>query len=166
MIFSKNLCHCSFAFESFQGTPVIDIKPYIPSYDSPLKTQQHPADSPLRSREEPEGEEEQDDDTTAVVQCETEAVNDVKVPNWVSNKNLLKVIFSDNALRQIQELRVNQKSIKEILEHDPRSVYVREKYLSQIYNFQVDGNQVICKFDDKLGTVTVSQIRKLLSMTE
>jgi mRNA-degrading endonuclease RelE of RelBE toxin-antitoxin system len=139
---------------------VIDIKPYIPSYDSPQKTEEL-ANTSMRSREEPEGEEEQEEDAAAKVQPD-----DVKVPDWISSKNLLKVIFTENALRQIQELRVNQKSIKEILENDPRSVYVREKYLSQIYNFQVDGNNVICKFDDKLGTVTVSQIRKLQNMTE
>lgn len=145
-------------------TPVIDIKPYIPSYDSPQKTQESPANTSLRSREEPEGEEEPDEDSAHAVT--PNADSHVKVPNWVSNKALLQVIFSENALHQISELAVNQKSIQEILEHDPRSVYVREKYLSQIYNFQVDGNNVICKFDDKLGTVTVLQIRKLQTMTE
>lgn len=149
------------------STPVIDIKPYIPNYDSPQKAQNDSVNNSMRSREEPEGEEEHENGSAqaaSLPQPETE--NQVKVPNWVSDNNLLKVIFSDNALHQIQELRVNKKSIQEILENDPRSVYVREKYLSQIYNFQVDGNQVICKFDDKNGTVTVLQVRKLQSMTE
>lgn len=149
------------------STPVIDIKPYIPSYDNPQKAQNDSANNSMRSREEPEGEEEHENDSAQAASLpKPETENQVKVPNWVSDNNLLKVIFSDNALHQIQELRVNKKSIQEILENDPRSVYVREKYLSQIYNFQVDGNQVICKFDDKNGTVTVLQVRKLQSMTE
>lgn len=149
------------------GTPVIDIKPYIPSYDSTLKQQDDQASSLLRPREEPEGEEEHNDDVAgAAFWSNPQAANgDVKVPFWISIQSLLKVIFSDNALLQIQELAVNQNLIREILENDPRSVYVREKYLSQIYNFQVDGHNVICKFDDKSRTVTVLQVRKLLNMT-
>lgn len=146
------------------STPVIDIKPYIPSYDSPQNINDSQTVAAFRSREEPEGEEEHVED--AAVAASPSATAHVKVPTWVSDSNLLKVIFSENALQQIQELRVNKKSIQEILENDPRSVYVREKYLSQIYNFQVDGNQVICKFDDKQATVTVLQVRKLPNMNE
>jgi tRNA (adenine37-N6)-methyltransferase len=148
-------------------TPVIDIKPYIPIYDSPHKTVDLGSSGPstptntMKSREEPEGEEDE-----LIAQALPKKPEPVKVPDWISNGKLLKVIFSDNALQQIQELSVNRKSIEEILENDPRSVYVREKYLSQIYNFQVDGNNVMCKFDDKLKTVSVLQIRKLQSLTE
>lgn len=143
-------------------TPVIDIKPYIPSYDSPQKATELPitAKNISRSREEPEGEEEHDENSAHALQ----PTDDVKVPDWVSNKKLLTVVFSDNAINQLKELKVNQKSIEEILASDPRSVYVREKYLSQIYNFQVSDNNVICKFDDKLGIVNVLQIRKLQIM--
>lgn len=153
-------------------TPVIDIKPYIPSYDSPQKLQDMNMSSPTnvsRSyRGEPEGEEEEEAEaaSSSSVEPKTKTETDVKVPNWVSNKNLLKVIFSDNAIEQIAQLGVNQTSIEKILENDPRSVYVREKYLSQIYNFQLSGNNVICKFDDKQRTVNVLQIRKLLNMTQ
>ena len=162
----------------FQGSdmvdesPVIDIKPYIPSYDNPQKPLQDvTVSSPTnasRSRGEPEGEEEVEAAVSIQSNPENEAniTTEVKVPNWVSNKNLLQVIFSDNALQQITELGVNKTSIQAILEHDPRSVYVREKYLSQIYNFQLSGNNVICKFDDKQGAVNVLQIRKLLNMSE
>lgn len=149
-------------------TPVLDIKPYIPSYDSPQKVLEASAATTnqtnriSKSREEPEGEEEPHKNASQAPQ----PADDVKVPNWVSNKNLLTVVFSDNALDQIQELGVNRKTIEEILANDPRSVYVREKYLSQIYNFQVAGNNVMCKFDDKLRTVNVLQIRKLQSMKE
>lgn len=147
------------------ATPVLDIKPYIPAYDSPQKQLEVCLGTPTRdrSREDPEGEEDIDELANGI---QTQQVDDVKVPNWVSNKKLLTVIFSENAINQISELGVNKKMIQEILENDPRSVYVREKYLSQIYNFQLSGNNVICKFDDKLGTVNVLQIRKLLNMAD
>lgn len=146
-------------------TPVIDIKPYIPCYDSPHRPHEANISSPTntsRTRGEPEGEE----DEVEALACAVQPKPEVKVPDWVTSKKLLKVIFTENAQQQILELGVNQKSIQEILENDPRSVYVREKYLSQIYNFQLSGNNVICKFDDKQGTVSVLQIRKLLSMNE
>lgn len=161
-----------FGSDMVDETPVIDIKPYIPTYDSPQKAFDVVGSSPstptntMRSREEPEGEEEHDEDLAQAIQPEPEIPPNIKVPAWICNTNLLKVIFSDNALHQIRELSVNKKSIEEILENDPRSVYVREKYLSQIYNFQVDGNNVMCKFDDKLRNVTVLQIRNIQSMNE
>ena len=152
-------------------TPVIDIKPYIPSYDSPFKSLDVGSSGPstptnsIKSREDPEGEE--DENEAQAISVKVDTLADVKVPDWIiNNDRLLKVIFSENAMQQVIELSVNRKSIEEILENDPRSVYVREKYLSQIYNFQVDGNNVMCKFDDKLKTVTVLQIRKLQSLSE
>lgn len=143
-------------------TPVLDIKPYIPSYDSPQKPNEPrtEANTP-RPREEPEGEE--DESAEGAQALPTEAV---KVPEWVNNQKVLTVNFSDNALSQIKELGINRTSIQEILENDPRSVYVREKYLSQIYNFQLQGNNVICKFDDKQGTVNVLQVRMLVNLKE
>ncbi|KAG5677321.1 hypothetical protein PVAND_007090 [Polypedilum vanderplanki] len=152
-------------------TPVLDIKPYIPSYDSPQKNISlcgSPSNTPIKTREEPEGEEEHSEDNQAatVNNVVHNDESDVKVPKWVDDSRNLKVIFSDNALQQIKALNVNQKSIEEILQSDPRSVYVREKYLSQIYSFQIDGKNVICRFDDKSETVTVLQVRNLMDMSD
>jgi tRNA-Thr(GGU) m(6)t(6)A37 methyltransferase TsaA len=160
--------------DMLDSTPVLDIKPFIPSYDSPQKAVSlcdSPSCTPIKTREEPEGEEEHDQATAAnyVVQNDDDddsSSSDVKVPKWVSDSRNLKVIFSDNAVQQIQALGVNQKSIEEILQSDPRSVYVREKYLSQIYSFQIDGKNVICRFDDKSETVTVLQVRNLMEMSD
>lgn len=146
-------------------TPVLDIKPYIPNYDSPQKPIESSVEaSTPRSREEPEGEEEEPGEAAQVPSVQSDSA--VKVPEWVSSKKALTVNFTDNALSQIKELGVNQNSIQEILQGDPRSVYVREKYLSQIYNFQVAGKNVICKFDDKQGTVSVLQVRLLMNLNE
>lgn len=43
---------------------------------------------------------------------------------------------------------------------DPRSVYIRTKYGSQIFTFQLGEVAVTCKFDDPNATVTIVRIRK------
>lgn len=53
-----------------------------------------------------------------------------------------------------------QENIVEILKNDPRSVYLKTRYGSQIFTFQLGEVTVTCKFDDANGVVTVVQIRK------
>lgn len=48
----------------------------------------------------------------------------------------------------------------EILRNDPRSVYLKTRYGSQIFTFQLGEVTVTCKFNDSNGIVTVVQIRK------
>lgn len=54
----------------------------------------------------------------------------------------------------------------DILKADPRSVYLRTKYGSQIYTFQLGENTVTCKFDDQQSTVNVLKIRKLVNLSD
>lgn len=83
----------------------------------------------------------------------------VKVPSWVQAPPRLKVVFNERAESQIQSLNVQKQCIIDILEADPRSVYLRTKYNSQIFTFQLSEVTVTCKFDDKNSLVTVLQIR-------
>lgn len=53
-----------------------------------------------------------------------------------------------------------QTKIIDILKNDPRSVYLKTRYGSQIFTFQLGQVTVTCKFDDTNGIVTVVQIRK------
>lgn len=162
--------------DMLDSTPVLDIKPYIPDYDFPKKKPDAAAsfsspNTPVKTREEPEGEEDQLDDDANAISLQNASMIDeehdeIKVPSWISDSKTLDVLFSENSLRQIQEVNINRKSIEEILKQDPRSVYVREKYLSQIYSFQIDGKNVICRFDDKLHTVTVLQIRNIMDLSD
>lgn len=48
----------------------------------------------------------------------------------------------------------------DVLKNDPRSVYLKTRYGSQIFTFQLGEVTVTCKFDDANGVVTVVQIRK------
>lgn len=157
--------------DMLDSTPVLDIKPYIPEYDYPKKRSANSSpNTPIKSREEPEGEEDHIDDDANAISLQSTSLEDddeIKVPSWITTtSNTLEVIFSENSLQQIREMNINQKSIEEILKQDPRSVYVREKYLSQIYSFQIDGKNVICRFDDKNRTVTVLQIRNIMEMND
>lgn len=84
----------------------------------------------------------------------------VRVPNWVVAGHRLTVCFNEHAEAQLLELQVHKQCIVDILEADPRSVYLRTKYGSQIFTFQLSEVTVTCKFDDKAGTVTVVQVRR------
>nr|XP_036213677.1 uncharacterized protein LOC106620976 isoform X1 [Bactrocera oleae] len=189
-----------FGTDMVDGTPLLDIKPFIPFYDSPAL----PMDSgrisvgPLEtldfydSRQEPDGEESElellaagatggsnssSDDTVGgsggsgvgnyhsstppnIVNHISPPLSAVKVPNWVAGSHRLKVCFNERAETQLQELQVNRQCIIDILETDPRSVYLRTKYGSQIFTFQLSEVTVTCKFDDKAAMVTVVQIRR------
>uniref|UniRef100_A0A8D8I937 tRNA (Adenine(37)-N6)-methyltransferase n=1 Tax=Culex pipiens TaxID=7175 RepID=A0A8D8I937_CULPI len=142
------------------GTPVLDIKPYIPQYDIPAKIDQQQFFS---SREAPDGEEEL---AEAGPSTSSKTTSNVTVPNWIANGSTLNVLFNENASNQIEQLGIEQRSIVDILKADPRSVYLRTKYGSQIYTFQLGENTVTCKFDDQQSTVNVLQIRKLVNLSD
>ncbi|KAL1380154.1 hypothetical protein pipiens_014411, partial [Culex pipiens pipiens] len=101
------------------GTPVLDIKPYIPQYDIPAKIDQQQFFS---SREAPDGEEEL---AEAGPSTSSKTPSNVTVPNWIANGSTLNVLFNENASNQIEQLGIEQRSIVDILKADPRSVYLR-----------------------------------------
>ncbi|XP_067633914.1 tRNA (adenine(37)-N6)-methyltransferase [Eurosta solidaginis] len=190
-----------FGTDMVDGTPLLDIKPYIPFYDAPAKPLESGRISvgPLEtydfydSRQEPDGEESElemlaagatggsnssSDDTGLgavgighsnnhisstppnIVNHATAPASAVRVPNWVAGSQRLKVCFNERAESQLKELQVHRQCIIDILEADPRSVYLRTKYGSQIFTFQLSEVTVTCKFDDKAAMVTVVQIRR------
>uniref|UniRef100_T1PIS1 TsaA-like domain-containing protein n=1 Tax=Musca domestica TaxID=7370 RepID=T1PIS1_MUSDO len=165
-----------FGTDMVDGTPILDIKPYIPFYDSPITDSGHISTGPgepttsdfYNFRQEPDGEESEMEMMGAASLAQT-PVNfsnhytpppqAVKVPSWVTAAHRLIVTFNDRAEAQLQSLRIQKQCIIDILEADPRSVYLRTKYNSQIFTFQLSEVTVTCKFDDKNSTVTVLQIR-------
>ncbi|XP_033254250.1 tRNA (adenine(37)-N6)-methyltransferase-like isoform X2 [Drosophila miranda] len=164
-----------FGTDMVDGTPVLDIKPYIPYYDAPAlsidsgRASAGPNETSMDfydSRQEPDGEE----SDLELYGAAGYAVNSsdailpppsaVRVPNWVVASHRLSVCFNEHAEAQLKELQVEKQCIVEILEADPRSVYLRTKYGSQIFTFQLSEVTVTCKFDDKAATVTVVQVRR------
>ncbi|XP_017839422.1 tRNA (adenine(37)-N6)-methyltransferase [Drosophila busckii] len=170
------------------GTPVLDIKPYIPYYDAPVLNEDTAHTSVVShetsadfydSRQEPDGEESDlelygavgytaGNAAAAAELCSNPDLQSpppplpsaVRVPNWVTASHRLSVCFNEHAETQLQELQVQKQCIVDILEADPRSVYLRTKYGSQIFTFQLSEVTVTCKFDDKAATVTVVQVRR------
>ncbi|BFG03512.1 tRNA (adenine(37)-N6)-methyltransferase [Drosophila madeirensis] len=166
-----------FGTDMVDGTPVLDIKPYIPYYDAPAlsidsgRASAVPNETSLDfydSRQEPDGEESDLELYGAAGYAGNNMSSDailpppsaVRVPNWVVASNRLSVCFNEHAEAQLKELQVEKQCIVEILEADPRSVYLRTKYGSQIFTFQLSEVTVTCKFDDKAATVTVVQVRR------
>ncbi|XP_063994194.1 tRNA (adenine(37)-N6)-methyltransferase [Diachasmimorpha longicaudata] len=91
---------------------------------------------------------------------------DVRVPDWISQSGSrsLSVMFNDRALRQLNEI-VNDKieeqkrAIENVLQEDPRSVYLRQRWANQFYTFLIHDLHISCRFDDSKGIVTVFQVR-------
>ncbi|EDW58773.2 tRNA (adenine(37)-N6)-methyltransferase [Drosophila virilis] len=174
-----------FGTDMVDGTPVLDIKPYIPYYDAPAlsvdpgRTSAMPNENSADfydSRQEPDGEESDLElygaagYTASTIHADGLGIQPtpsapplpsaVRVPNWVVAGHRLTVCFNEHAEAQLLELQVHKQCIVDILEADPRSVYLRTKYGSQIFTFQLSEVTVTCKFDDKAGTVTVVQVRR------
>lgn len=98
-------------------TPVLDIKPYIPHYDSPMPLENADNNSEISfigSREAGDGEETVDESLLGGVASNSQsnvlASPTVKVPQWVLKKSQMIVNFSETALIQIQQLGVHQVS--------------------------------------------------------
>eukprot|EP00094_Tigriopus_californicus_P002857 TCALIF_02755-PA protein Name:"Similar to Nap1 Nef-associated protein 1 (Rattus norvegicus)" AED:0.02 eAED:0.02 QI:0/0/0/0.5/1/1/2/0/320 len=129
-----------------QDTPVLDIKPYIPDYDSPWKAESH-GDTKVRT---PKWINNPNDD--------------------------LSVIFSPTAAQQLANLEgdldlrklkgpgdLNQ-AIVEVLRADPRSVYRQERCQDQIYHMTVDhGVHVSAWFDQDNREVMVLKVKKTVT---
>lgn len=132
-------------------TPILDIKPYIPTYDS--------VDS--RSEMKPEC------DNSHPYEAQT------AIADWVGMKSTLKVVFTKRASEQLQQLRhaaenepfcLNiEKSIAEILCEDPRSVYRKTKCEDRLYYFSINNIHVTVWFDESTSPTTAEVLRIRLS---
>lgn len=106
----------------------------------------------------------------------------VRVPRWITEPVLsqLTVTFKEKARSDLETIKQNQTTssndiddkedlescIVRILQEDPRSVYVRERYSNQFYTFLIGKYHVSCKFDDCNHCVQVYKITKADSLTE
>lgn len=144
--------------DMLDGTPVLDIKPYIPQYDEPNSFLNSSFD--YTKREEPDGQETLENNIISTTANDKKVATPIKVANWVLNSSKLQVIYTDDAKNQVAELGIDSETINEILSADPRSVYLRTNYGSQFFTFQISECTVTSKFDDNSQTVTVLKVRK------
>lgn len=190
------------------GTPVLDIKPYIPQYDNPLhcrtsdlrlldgrETEDEPLgmlpsdahlspvncmahptqpESQIGEREAPDGEEGARPSPLPPLGTQSERTQ-VRIPSWITRAPVtkLKVKFSDRAKAQLENMERDSEngenpetSIQAILQEDPRSVYLRERWGNQFYTFLICNLHVSCKFDDSAHIVTVFQVKSAGKLCE
>jgi tRNA-Thr(GGU) m(6)t(6)A37 methyltransferase TsaA len=112
------------------GTPILDIKPVIPRYD-----------------------------------C-VPAVN-ARVPEWIGDDKYVpkiareQIVWSDDSVKQLQAIVQSGKmkyystyeeiseAIIQVLQTDPRPVYVRKKSTQKLYGFRIDVANVRCSVHEK-----------------
>ena len=134
-----------------EGTPVLDIKPYIPQYDSPQCPQDPQATSSSSSSEQsPSG---------------------VICPTWVGDHtDDLRVIFSSRAEADLVQIDLNRcqwlkspgevrAAIRDILRSDPRSVYRKTRCSDRMYFTELDGLHVTAWFDPDIEGMEVVKIK-------
>ena len=126
------------------GTPILDIKPYLPDYDLPRVEKSCNVKGP-------------DNDT-------------VQVPSWInSESSKLAVEFTPSALRCLDNFPVEKlehlksgtelkNAIGEILKADPRSRYRKDNCEDKLYYMTVDNAHVTTWFDDSEGRAEVLKV--------
>ncbi|KAI5702833.1 hypothetical protein M8J75_004650 [Diaphorina citri] len=162
--------------DMLDGTPVLDIKPYIPQYDDPYSQyyDQNAAMSPRihindTERDPPDGAEGEGSSAIPVSPSNKKVV--VDVPSWIKSPPVsqLNVVFEDRARSQLESIAASdpcketssvETTIRNILREDPRSVYVRKRFKNQFYTFQIDSLHVSCKFNDDEKSVLVYRVNK------
>lgn len=160
------------------GTPILDIKPYIPSYDVPLISKE--LSSAQSVSQDPALE--QSGVNEIVSSEEHKGGNSAShAPHWIAGADSaqLNVLFTARAekdldflKRPVQVTKGNtlpvhclvdsenlRRSITDILEADPRSAYRRKKCCDRLYYFSIDGCHVTAWFDDSTSPVTAEVLR-------
>jgi tRNA-Thr(GGU) m(6)t(6)A37 methyltransferase TsaA len=152
-----------------KGTPILDIKPYIPDYDVPYgflqmnPTNEHVNVQPYGKHCNSEIKTDIQEDSvnkssTDIINLKKD-VSPIKTPKWIGMK-CLQVLFTDRAIRDIDylvktnPLELNKKevieSIKSVLQADPRSNYRKQKCSDRLYYFSLKNSiHITAWFDDK-----------------
>jgi len=128
------------------GTPILDVKPYIPCYDAPFANG-------------PDGA----DDFGSVVTGPDGSWGNVRYPGWCvpSESTRLSVTVTEAAAAQLEEIIASgakprilkswgdvKDAMRQVLQADPRSVYRKTSCVGEIYPFYLDCLDVRCVFDE------------------
>ena len=115
--------------DMIDGTPVLDIKPYIPIYDSPNYLDFAKDNDFLNKREAPDGEETLDVNNIPT----TSASQNIRIPNWIRTNKKLTVVFSEIAESQLIALNIEKVIYKYI--------YIQKKYKIKQFLFSENSNR-------------------------
>lgn len=160
------------------GTPVLDIKPYIKNYDIPNDL---------------EAKNDESNDTISNNESSDTTSNDECLPKWVLGSEVPEsgVEFTQRSLKDLakfhsiethEEESKNEKclycfnylnnfdqakqAIVNLLQADPRSVYRRQKCLDRLYYFIIDSMHITCWFDDEFKIAEVVKINPSKTMID
>ena len=148
------------------GTPVLDIKPYIPYCDNPaqqsLATSEGSLD-PEHTSDNPDGGKNSSEvigDTRIAPWLETSTVGSLTVRFTPAADQDLEKFSQDSSddlfkLRHYDNVQCVKTAIQDILQNDPRSAYRRKKCLDRLYYFSVDTVHVTCWFDNEKSVAEV-----------
>ena len=166
------------------GTPVLDIKPYIPQYDAP-----HVADLSEDVAEISTQIVEAEDDDDAVEHTEPDISTQIadaddesarleqtqpviKVPKWVGDpEENLSVIFSTRAEKDLEKIDLSKfkwlksrselrSALCDILSSDPRSVYRKTKCSDRMYFTTLDSVHVSAWYDPEVDEMEVLWLKQ------
>lgn len=164
------------------GTPVLDIKPYVAAYDMPQDSPSDAGDSSLLLQKEdkpcnilPDG---------AGIERSDKSVY---AADWLAkcdNDSQLKVEFTDRSLRQLslfhsdcagdsayklqflQNTSEAEQAITDVLIGDPRSAYRRKSCADRLYYFICDSMHITCWFDETIAEVLKIQPVSFINLEE
>ena len=129
-----------------EGTPIIDIKPYIPTYDSPSERK---ASTEFNNSNN-----------------ETTVKEEIKIADWIGKNTSIQVNFTPRALNDIGNIEAGKnfttnlvKSISSILVEDPRSNYRKQKCEDRLYYLPVEDFKATVWFDEQTSPTTAEVLR-------
>lgn len=150
------------------GTPVLDIKPYIPQYDAPNDHRHQLAIEENSDKMNDDTNIEDDINDTVKGTIKTE----VKTPKWVGDpEENLSVIFSSRAEEDIEKLDISRlkwlqskdefrSAVCDILSSDPRSVYRKTKCSDRMYFTSLDSVHVSAWYDPEIDGMEVLRLKQ------
>ncbi|ELT89165.1 hypothetical protein CAPTEDRAFT_221783 [Capitella teleta] len=120
------------------GTPIIDIKPYIGDYDAPSTAATTDQSTSSTHR------------TAAWVSCPP--IESLSLNFTPEAESQIEQLSAENQLRFIDSADL-RRAIVNILSADPRSAYRRKKCSDRLYFFKVDCVHVTCWFNGNVAQV-------------
>ncbi|XP_067137315.1 tRNA (adenine(37)-N6)-methyltransferase-like [Centruroides vittatus] len=170
------------------GTPVVDIKPYIPNYDFPHKFDSKEnnlsvCDETVLADCFSDCKISLDEATLQISDENDSKINSVNIASWIASPpiNELNVSFSlraENALKHfhkkidthssdcefclefLQEPEQIKEAIRQLLKVDPRSSYRRKKCSDRLYYFTVDNLHITAWFENEFETEVLRIVPK------
>lgn len=154
------------------GTPIVDIKPYIKQYDSPESIVSETSEQNSKENYETKVKEpsiEPKDESLPNGWIEGSVVCDICVEFSTKSLEQLKKFHElkiedqcDYCLKHLKDFEESKNAIKNLLKADPRSVYRRTKCVDRLYYFTIDSIHITSWFDIETNVVEVIKIKPFI----